>query len=143
MSLERAKSGLKRFGYVWVICGGFLAIMGILLLIGGKAAAADASRAENAASFIHAGITNLVLGLIGVDTGYRCFRASKDSSKIGTVCTVARIFIGLAILAILVGFVRHTLAASSVASCLATIVVNAILLYEAHIVKKGNKADNS
>ena len=143
MSLEKAKRGLKRFGYIWVICGGFLAIIGVILLIGAKAATADAERAINAPMFLHGGITNLVLGLVGVDSGYRCFRAAKDSSKINTVITIARIFILLAVLAIAAGLVRGTLAANYLSSCIASIVVNGLLLYEAHIVKKGDEADNS
>ena len=143
MSLERAKSGLKRFGYVWVICGGILAVIGVILLIGAKAATADAERAVDAPVFLHGGITNLILGLVGVDSGSRCFRAAKDSSKINTVITIARIFILLAVLAIVAGFVRGTLAANSVSSCIASIVVNGLLLYEANIVKKGNTADNN
>ena len=91
--------------------------------------------------FFHAGITNLVLGLVGIDTGYRCFKAGKDGSKVKSVITIARIFIGLAILSILAGFARGTLAANSISSCIASIAVNGILLYEAHIVKKGNEAD--
>ena len=138
MSLEKAKRGLKRFGYIWVICGGILAIIGVILLFGAKAANADAERAVNAPIFLHAGITNLVLGLVGVDTGYRCFKAVKDSSKINTVCTIARIFILLAVLAIVAGLVRGTLAANSLSSCIASIVVNGLLLYEANIIKKGN-----
>ena len=137
MSLEKAKRGLKRFGYIWVICGAFLAIIGVILLIGAKAATADAERAVNAPMFLHGGITNLILGLVGIDTGYRCFRAAKDSSKINTVCTIARIFILLAVLALVAGFVRGTLAANNVSSCIVSIVVNGILLYEAGVVKKG------
>ena len=141
MSLERAKRGLSRFGYIWMILGGLLAVIGIILLIGGKSAAADVARAENASKFFHAGITNIVLGLIGVDTGYRCFKATKDSKKVKDVITIARIFILLAVLAMLVGFVRGTLAASTVSSCIVTIVVSGLLLYVASIVKKGNEAD--
>ena len=138
MSLEKAKRGLKRFGYIWIICGSFLAIIGIVLLLGGKVAMADAARAENAQMFFHAGITNLILGLVGIDTGYRCFKAGKDGSKVKSVITIARIFIGLAVLSILAGFVRGTLAANSLSSCIASIVVNGLLLYEANIIKKGN-----
>ena len=141
MSLEKAKRGLKRFGYIWIICGSVLAILGIVLLLGGKIAMADAARAENAPMFIHAGITNLILGLVGIDTGYRCFKAGKDGSKVKSVITIARIFIGLAVLSILAGFVRGTLAANSLSSCIASIVVNSILLYEAHVVKKGNEVE--
>ncbi|MBR4575463.1 MAG: hypothetical protein IKO16_11185 [Lachnospiraceae bacterium] len=141
MSMERAKRGLKRFGYIWVICGGFLVIIGVILLLGAKAATADAERAINAPTLLHGGITNLVLGLVGIDSGYRCFRAVKDSSKIKSVCTIARIFILLAVLAIVAGLVRGTLAANSLSSCIASIVVNGVLLYEANIVKKENGAD--
>ena len=141
MSLEKAKRGLKRFGYIWIICGSVLAILGIVLLLGAKVAMADAARAENAPMFFHAGITNLILGLVGIDTGYRCFKAGKDGSKVKSVITIARIFIGLAVLSILAGFVRGTLAANSLSSCIVSIVVNSILLYEAHVVKKGNEAE--
>ncbi len=128
---------MKRFGYFWVICGGVLAVIGVILLFGAKAATADAERAVNAPMFLHGGITNLVLGLVGIDSGYRCFRAVKDSSKIKSVCTIARIFILLAVLAIVAGLVRGALAANSISSCIASIVVNGVLLYEANIVKKG------
>ena len=143
MDLERAKKGIKRFGYIWVICGGFLAIMGIALLLGAKVASADVARAENASKFLHAGITNLLLGLVGVDTGCRCFRAVKDSSKINTVRRIAIILIGLAVIAIISGLVRGTLAANSVSSCLSSIVVNGLLLYETNIVKKGTETDSN
>ena len=143
MSLERAKKILKRFGYIWVICGSFLAIIGIILLIGGKAAQADVSRAENASKFLHAGITNLILGLVGIDSGYRCFRAVKDSSKIKTVHNIAFIGMGLAIIAILGGIVKGTLAANSLSSCIAVIVVNVLLLYVAHVVKTKSESEGS
>lgn len=143
MSLEKAKRVLKNYGYIWVICGAILAIIGVILLLGAKVATADAERAVNAPMLFHGGITNLILGLVGVDTGYWCFRAVKDSSKLKTVSTIARIFILLAVLAVVVGLVRGTLAANSISSCIASIAVNGILLYAANIVKKGNEADNS
>lgn len=137
MSVEKAKIVLKRYGYIWVICGGFLAVIGGILLFSSKVAAADATRAANAPMFLHAGITNLVLGLIGVDTGYRCFCAAKDSSKVKTVRNIALIFIALAVIALVVGGVRGTLAANTVSSCIASIIVNCILLYVTNVAGKG------
>lgn len=140
MSFEKAKRVLRNYGYIWVICGAFLAIIGVILLLGAKAATADAERAVNAPMLLHGGITNLILGLVGVDTGYWCFRAVKDSSRVKTVSTVAWIFILLAVLAMVAGLVRGTLAANSMSSCIASIAANGLMLYAANIVRKGNEA---
>ena len=143
MSFERAKRGLGRFGYIWVILGGILAVIGIILLIMGKVNSGDAADTVTVSMLYHAGITDLVLGLIGLDTGYRCFKATKDLKKVKDVITIARIFILLAILAMLAGFVRGTLAANTVSSCITTIIVNGFMLYIAYVVKKGLKAENA
>lgn len=141
MTVENAKSGLKRFGYIWVICGGILAIIGIALLIGGYVASSDAERAVNAPGLYHAGITNLILGIIGIDSGYRCFKAVKDTSKINTVRNIAIIGIGLAVIAIVAGCIRGVLAANNLSSCIVAIVIFGLLLYEVMVIKKGTGND--
>ena len=143
MDFEKAKKGLKRFGLIWVICGAFLLIIGIIMIIGGRAAAADAERAVDAAKFTHAGITNIILGLIGLDSGYRCFKAVKDPKKLKDVHTIAVIFIGFAILGLLVGYMRSTLSASYVSTCIVSIVISGLLLYETIIAKKGFEAEKN
>jgi hypothetical protein len=54
------------------------------------------------------------------------------------VITIARIFIGLAVLSILAGFVRGTLAANSLSSCIASIAVSSKLT-----VKRGKSVSLS
>lgn len=143
MSLERAKKGIKRFGYIWVIVGAIVLVLGVILILGGRVAAADVEKAENAARFTYSGIVNVILGLVGIDAGYRCFKAVKDSKKLRDVKTIASIGIGLAILAILGGFVKGTLAPQNLSTCIASIVVNGLLYYETHVVKKGLEAENN
>ena len=141
MTVEKAKRGLKRFGYIWVICGAFFAIIGIVLIAGGYIASSDAERAVNSPGFYHAGITNLIIGLIGIDSGYRCFKAVKDSSKINTVRNIAVIGIGLAVLAIIAGCVRGVLSPNNLSSCIVAIVISGLLLYEVMVIKKGTDND--
>ena len=143
MSFERAKRGLKTVGIIWIIIGCLLTIVGILLLIGSRTAAADAATAQDASRFLHGAISNLILGIVGLDAGYYCFKASKDSSKAKTVRNIAVLGLILAVLVFVIGLMKGTLAANNVASIIASTIVNCILLYEAHIVIKGSKAENS
>ncbi|MBO4374331.1 MAG: hypothetical protein J5829_04410 [Lachnospiraceae bacterium] len=143
MSLEKARKVLKRFGFIWVIFGGLIAVLGIVLLIGSRAAAADASRAANAPVFLQAGIKHLVLGIVGIDAGIYCFKALKDPAKLKTVRNIAAILIGLAVLALVSGYVQGTLAANQTSSYIASAAVNALLLYVVGVVRKGSESDNS
>ena len=139
MDLEKATKVLKRFGWIWVILGSFMAVIGIVLLIGSQVAAADAERAVNAPMFLNAGIINLVAGIVEIDAGYYCFKAVNDKSKLKTVRNIAVICIAFSVITFISSSVRGTLAAHTVSSCLATAAVNVILLYAVNSVKKGSE----
>ena len=136
MSLERAKRGLRNVGIFWIVCGGFLTVMGIILLTGAGVAGSDPSDAENAAKFLTGGITNLIIGLDALIEGILCIGASKKASRAMPVMIFAVLGIVLSIIKLVSGALHAD--PSGIASGLASLAVNGILFYMANIVKKGD-----
>ena len=129
MSLKTSKRILKIFGIFDIICGIFLIILGVMVLVGASQLSPEEIASDPSLS---AGVSGMaiffILGLLSLIEGIFSIRGAKDAAKI----MPAWIFAIIGVIAAVVGLFTG----GSLGGSIFSLIVNIVIFIAANKIKK-------
>ena len=129
MSLKTSKRILKIFGIFDIICGIFLIILGVMVLVGASQLSPEEIASDPSLS---AGVSGMaiffILGLLSLLEGIFSIRGAKDAAKI----MPAWIFAIIGVIAAVVGLFTG----GSLGGSIVSLIVNIVIFIAANKIKK-------
>ena len=129
MSLKTSKRILKIFGIFDIICGIFLIILGVMVLVGASQLSPEEIASDPSLS---AGVSGMaiffILGLLSLLEGIFSIRGAKDAAKI----MPAWIFAIIGVIAAVVGLFTG----GSLGGSIVSLIVNIVIFVAANKIKK-------
>lgn len=129
MSLKTSKRILKIFGIFDIICGIFLIILGVIVLVGASQLSPEEIASDPSLS---AGVSGMaiffILGLLSLLEGIFSIRGAKDAAKI----MPAWIFAIIGVIAAVVGLFTG----GSMGGSIFSLIVNIVIFIAANKIKK-------
>ena len=129
MSLKTSKRILKIFGIFDIICGIFLIILGVMVLVGASQLSPEEIASDPSLS---AGVSGMaiffILGLLSLIEGIFSIRGAKDAAKI----MPAWIFAIIGVIAAVVGLFTG----GSLGGSIFSLIVNIVIFVAANKIKK-------
>ena len=129
MSLKTSKRILKIFGIFDIICGIFLIILGVMVLVGASQLSPEEIASDPSLS---AGVSGMaiffILGLLSLLEGIFSIRGAKDAAKI----MPAWIFAIIGVIAAVVGLFTG----GSLGGSIFSLIVNIVIFIAANKIKK-------
>ena len=129
MSLKTSKRILKIFGIFDIICGIFLIILGVMVLVGASQLSPEEIASDPSLSAGVSGMAILfILGLLSLLEGIFSIRGAKDAAKI----MPAWIFAIIGVIAAVVGLFTG----GSLGGSIFSLIVNIVIFIAANKIKK-------
>lgn len=129
MSLKTSKRILKIFGIFDIICGIFLIILGIIVLVGASQLSPEEIASDPSLSAGVSGMAILfILGLLSLLEGIFSIRGAKDAAKI----MPAWIFAIIGVIAAVVGLFTG----GSMGGSIFSLIVNIVIFIAANKIRK-------
>ena len=129
MSLKTSKRILKIFGIFDIICGIFLIILGVMVLVGASQLSPEEIASDPSLSAGVSGMAILfILGLLSLLEGIFSIRGAKDAAKIMPAWIFALIGLIGAIVGLFMG--------GSMGGSIASLIVNIVIFVAANKIKK-------
>ena len=129
MSLKTSKRILKIFGIFDIICGVFLIILGVVVLVGASQLSPEEIASDPSLSAGVSGMAILfILGLLSLLEGIFSIRGAKDAAKI----MPAWIFAIIGVIAAVVGLFTG----GSLGGSIFSLIVNIVIFIAANKIKK-------
>ena len=129
MSLKTSKRILKIFGIFDIICGIFLIILGVMVLVGASQLSPEEIASDPSLSAGVSGMAILfILGLLSLLEGIFSIRGAKDAAKI----MPAWIFAIIGVIAAVVGLFTG----GSLGGSIVSLIVNIVIFIAANKIKK-------
>lgn len=129
MSLRTSKLILKIFGIFDIICGVFLIILGVVVLVGASQLSPEEIAADPSLSLGVSGMAIFfVLGLIALLEGIFSLRGAKNASKI----MPAWIFAIIGVIAAVIGLFTG----GSLGGSITSLIINIVIFIAANNIKK-------
>ena len=129
MSLKTSKRILKIFGIFDIICGIFLIILGVMVLVGASQLSPEEIASDPSLS---AGVSGMaiffILGLLSLLEGIFSIRGAKDAAKI----MPAWIFAIIGVIAAVVGLFTG----GSLGGSIVSLIVNIVIFIAANKIRK-------